>query len=126
MSEAAAGVKWMEAVPSPASEDVDVGGGWRVVGGSIVRVVEVLSQLGGPVGLARTAGLPGVVEKVQGLLQSESKAWGVSAKVWNQHGSDENLWSVSGVSKEAEDAGVVDRLRVHVVAGVGTADVVDW
>ena len=106
--EAAGGVRRMEAVLSPAGEDVDVGGGWRVVGGSIVRTVEVVSRLGGSVGRARTAGLPGVVEKVQGLLRSESKAWGVSAKVWNQHGSDKILWSVSGVIKEAEDAAVVD------------------
>ena len=48
------------------------------------------------------------------------------AKVWNQHGSDEILWSVTGVSKEAGDAGVVDWLRVNIAAVVGTADVVDW
>ena len=55
----------MEAVSSPTSEDFDVGGGWRVVGGSVVRKVEVVSQLVGLVGCARTASLPGVVKKVQ-------------------------------------------------------------
>ena len=50
VSEAAEGVKRVEAVPPPASGDVDVGGGWRVVGGSIVRKVEIVSRLGGPVG----------------------------------------------------------------------------
>ena len=74
VAEAAEGVKWVEAVPSPTSEDMDVRGGWRVVGGSIVRRVEVVSRLGSPVGRAGTAGLPGVVEKVLGLLQNESKA----------------------------------------------------
>ena len=64
VAEAAAGVKGVEAIPSPASEDMDVGGGWRVVGGSVVRKVEIVSRLGGPVGHARTAGLPEVVEKV--------------------------------------------------------------
>ena len=124
VAEAAAGVRRVETVPS--CEDVDVGGGWRVVGGGIVSKVEVVSRLGGPVGRARTDGLPGVVEKVQGCLRSESKAWGVSAKVWNQHASDEILWSVSGLSKDAEDTEVVDRLRVNVMAAVGKADVVDW
>ena len=46
-----------------------------------MRKVEVMSQLGSPVGCSRTAGLPGIVEKVQRLMRSESKAWGVSAKV---------------------------------------------
>ena len=96
VAEAAAGVKRVEAVPSPASEDVDVGGGWRVFGGSIVRRVEVVSRLVGPVGRARTAGLSGMVEKVRALLRSGSSGWGVSAKVWSQHGSDEILWTVSG------------------------------
>ena len=91
VSEAAEGVKWVEAVPSPATEDIDVGGGWRVVGGSVVRRVEVVSCLGGPVGRARTAGLPGVVEKVQALIRSGSRVWGVSAKVWSQYGSNEIL-----------------------------------
>ena len=83
VAEAAEGVKRAEAVPSPASEDVDVGGGWRVVGGSVVKKVEVVSRLGGPVGRTRTAGLPGVVEKVQALFRSWSFRWGVSAKVWS-------------------------------------------
>ena len=126
VSEAAEGVNRAEAVPSPASEDVDVGGGWRVVGGSVVRKVEVVSRLGGPVGHARTAGLPGVVETVQSLLRSGSKAWGVSVKVWGQHESDEILWTVSGVGKEVEDAEVVSLLRVNVAAAVGEAEVVDW
>ena len=83
VSEATEGVKRVEAIPSPASEDVDVGGGCRVVGGSVVRKVEVVSWLAGPIGRARTAGLPGVMERVQTLLRSGSKAWGVSAKVWS-------------------------------------------
>ena len=126
VAEAAAGVKRAEAVPSPASEDVDVGGGWRVVGGSVVRKVEVVSRLGGPVGRARTAGLSEVVEKVRALLRSGSSGWGVSAKVWSQHGSDEILWSVSGVGKAVKDSEVLDRLRVNVVVVVGAAEVVDW
>ena len=81
VSEAAEGVKQAEAVPSPASEDMDVGGGWRVVGGSVVRKVEIVSRLGGPVGRARTAGLAAVVEQVQALFRSEFLGWGVSAKV---------------------------------------------
>ena len=64
VAEATVGVKRVEAIPSPASEDVDVGGGWRVVGGNVVRKVEILSRLGGPVGRARIAGLPKLVEKV--------------------------------------------------------------
>ena len=56
-----------------------------------MRKVEVVSRLGGPVGRARTAGLPVVVERVQTLLRSGSKAWVVSAKVWCQHGSNEIL-----------------------------------
>ena len=126
VTEAAEGIKRAEAVPSPAGEDVDVGGGWRVVGGSVVRKVEVVSRLGGPVGRARTAGLPKVVEEVQALLRSGSLGWGVSAKVWSQHGSDEILWTVSGVGKSVEDAEVVNRLKVNVVAAVGAAEVVDW
>ena len=78
--EAAVGVKRVEDVPSPAGEDADVGGGWRVVGGCVVRKVEVIARLVGPVGRARTAGLPEVVEKVQALVCAGSHAWGVSAK----------------------------------------------
>ena len=84
-------MKGVEAVPSPASEDVDVGGGWRVVVGSVVRRVEVVSQLGSPIGRARTAGLPEVVEKVQTLVRSRSLRWGVTARVWSQHENDEIL-----------------------------------
>ena len=120
--EAAAGVQRVEAVPSPASDDVDVGGGWRVVGGSVIRKVEVVSRLGGPVGRARTAGLPGVVEKLQALLRNESLGWGVSPKVWSQHRSDEILWTVSGVGKAVGDIAVIDWLRVNVVAMVGEAE----
>ena len=83
VAEAAASVKRVEVIPSPASEDVDVGGSWRVVGGSVVRVIEIVSRLGGPVGHARTAGLPKLAEEVQTLLQSGSLGWGVSAKVWS-------------------------------------------
>ena len=64
VAEAAVGVKRVGAIPSPASEDMDVGGGWRVVGGNVVRRVEIVSRLGGPVGRARTAGLPKLVEEV--------------------------------------------------------------
>ena len=85
-----------------------------------------MSRLGGPVGRARTAGLQEVVGKVQDLLRSGSSGWGVSAKVWSQHGSNEILWTVSGVRKEVEDSEVLDRLRVNVVAVVGAAEVVDW
>ena len=56
-------------------------GGWRVVGGRVVRKVEVVSRLGSPVGRARTAGLTGIKEKVQALVRSGSLGWGVSAKV---------------------------------------------
>ena len=59
VAEAAEGVKRAEAIPSPACEDVDVGGGWRGVGGSVVRKVEVVSRLVNPVGRVRTMGLPG-------------------------------------------------------------------
>ena len=126
VAEAAASVKRVEAIPSPASEDVDVGGGWRVVGGNVVRKVEVVARLGGPVSRARTSGLPAVVEKVQALLRSGSSGWGVSAKVWSQHGSDEILWTVSGVGKAVKDSEVLDRLRVNVVVAVGPTEVVDW
>ena len=126
VAEAAASVKRVEAIPSPASEDVDVGGGWRVVGGNVVRKVEIVSRLGGPVGHARTEGLSGVVEKVQALLRSGSSGWGVSAKVWSQHGSGEILWTVSGVGRAVKDSEVMDRLRVNVIVAVGPAEVVDW
>ena len=125
VSEAVEGVKRAEAVPSSASEDVDVGGGWRVVGGNVVRRVEVVSRLGGPVGRARTAGLSGVVEKVQALFRSESLGWGVSAKLWSQHGSDEILWTISGVGKAVGDSVVLDYLRMNVVVVVDAAEVVD-
>ena len=72
VSEAAAGVKQAEAVLSSRNEDVDVGGRWRVVGGSLVRKVEVVSRLVSPVGRVRTTGLPEVVEKVQGLVWARS------------------------------------------------------
>ena len=36
------------------------------------------------------------------------------------------MWTVSGVGKAFEDSEVLDRLRVNVVASVGTAEVVDW
>ena len=126
VAEAAASVRRVEAIPSPVGEDVDVGGGWRVVGGSVVWKVEVVSRLGGPVGRARTAGLPGMVGKVQDLLRSGSLGWGVSAKVWNKHGSDEILWTVSGVEKATEDSVVLERLRVNVAAAVDATEVVDW
>ena len=126
VAKAAEGVERAVGVPSPTSEDVDVGGGWRVVGGSVVRRVEVVSRFGGPVGRTRTAGLPKLVEEVQALLRSESMGWGVSAKVWSKHGCDEVLWTVSGVGKSVGDSGVLDRLKMNVVAAVGTAEVVDW
>ena len=72
VAEAAESVKRVKAIPSPASEDVDVGGGWRVLVGNVVRKVEIVSRLRGPVGRARTAGLPKLVEEVQTLLQGES------------------------------------------------------
>ena len=80
VAEAVANVEEVEAVPSPAREDVDVGGGWRVVGGSVVGKVEEVSWLGGPVGRARMAGLSGVVEKVQALIRTGSKAWGIPSR----------------------------------------------
>ena len=46
--------------------------------------------------------------------------------MWNQHGSDEILWTVSGVGKTVEDSKVLDRLMVNVVVVVGAAEVVDW
>ena len=92
----------------------------------MVRKVEVVSRISGPVGRARTAGLPGVVEKTQALLRSRSQAWGVSAKVWSQHGSDEILWTVLGVGKVVVDAEVVYHLKVCVESMVGTSEVVDW
>ena len=95
-----------------------------MVGCSVVRKVEVVSRLGGPVGRARTAGLPEVVEKVQALIRSGSRAWGVSVKVWCQYGSDEILWIVSEVGKTVKDAEVVDCPRVCVEAMVGTGKVV--
>ena len=88
--------------------------------------VEVVSRLDGPIGRARTSGLPGVVEKVQALTRSGSVGWGVSATVWSQHGSDKILWTVSGVGKVVRESEVLERLRVNVVAAVGTADMVDW
>ena len=96
VADAAASVKRVEAVPSSASEDVDVGGGCRVVGGSVVRKVEVVSRLGGPVGRARTAGLPRVVGKVQTFLRSGSLGWGVSAKVWSKHGAARSFGRFGG------------------------------
>ena len=91
VAEGAERVKRVEAIRSPDSEVVDMGGGWRVVGGSMVRRVEVVSRLGSPVGRARTAGLHVAVEKVQSLLRSGSLGWGISARVWNKHMSDEIL-----------------------------------
>ena len=126
VAEAVEGVKRVGAVASPASEDVDVGGGLREVGGSVERKVEVVSRLGGPGGRARTAGLPEVVERMKGLLRSESLGWGVSAKLWSQHGSDEILWTVSGVGRTVGDSELLNRLNVNVVASVGAAEVLDW
>ena len=94
-----------------------------MVGGSVVRKVEVVSRLVSPVGRVRTAGLSGVVEKVQGLVRARSRGWGIFAKVWGQHGSDEILWMVSGMGKVVEDAVVLDDLRVCVESVVGTAEV---
>ena len=88
--------------------------------------MEVVSRLGGPVGRTRTAGLPGVVEKVQALVWSRFQAWGISAKVWGVHGSDEILWSVSGVGEGVSDVEVVDWLLVGVEAVVGSPEVVCW
>ena len=110
VTEAVGGIEQAKAVPSPAREDVDVGEGWRVVGGRVVRRVEVVSRLGGPLGRVRTAGLLGVVEKVQALIRSRFEVWGVSANVWSAYGSYEILWTVSGVGAEIADAEVVDRL----------------
>ena len=124
--EAAAGVEGVEAVPSPAGEDVEVGGGWRVVGGNVVREVEVVSRLGGPVGRVRTAGLSKVVGRVLTTVRSGSMSWGVSAKVWSQHGSNEILWTVSGVAKVVGDAEMMQCLRVGVEAVVGPGEVVCW
>ena len=47
-------------------------------------------------------------------------------RVWSQHGSDEILWTVSGVGRVVKDAEVLGRLRVNVVAAVGEEEVVDW
>ena len=116
----------MDAVPSPASDDIDVRGGWRVVGGSVVRKVEVESRLGGPIGHVWTAGLQEVVGKVQALVRSGSRSWGISAKVWSQHGSNVILWTSSGVGKVVEDKEVVNRLRVSVESVVGTEEVACW
>ena len=124
VTEAAANVERAEAVPSLAREEVDVGEGWRVVGGKVVRRVEVVSWLSGPIGCARSAGLSEVVEKVQALIRSGFQTWGISAKVWGAHGSDEILWTVSGVGEGVRDAEVVDRWRVIVEASVGTEEVV--
>ena len=126
VSEAAAGVERVEAVPSSASEDVDVGGGWRVVGGRVVRKVEVVSRLDGPIGRARTAGLLSVVEKVHALVRCGSVACSVSTKVWSQHRSDEILWAVTGMDKMVGNVEVLERLRVGVEATVGTEEVVCW
>ena len=46
--------------------------------------------------------------------------------MWSQHGSNEVLWTVSGVEKSEVDSDVLDRLRVNVVAVVDTAEVVEW
>ena len=97
-----------------------------MVGGKVVRRVEIVSQLSSHVGRARTAGLTGVVEKVQGLVWSCFQALGISPKMWGAHGSDEILWVVSGVGMEVADAEVVDRLRVSVEAVVGVGKVVCW
>lgn len=43
VTEAVASVERAEAILSPPGEDVDVGEGWRVVGGKVVRRVEVVS-----------------------------------------------------------------------------------
>ena len=66
------------------------------------------------------------MEKVHALVCSGSRALSISAKVWNQHGSDKILCIVSGVGKGVEDIKVVDLLKVNVVAAVVTAEVVDW
>ena len=43
-----------------------------MVGGSVVRKVEVVSRLVSPVGRVRTTGLPRVVDKVQSLVRARS------------------------------------------------------
>ena len=67
-----------------------------------------------------------MVGKVPALIRSGSWGWGVSAKVWSQHGADEILWSVSGVGKAVAHSEVLDRLRVNVVVAVGATEVIDW
>lgn len=61
---------------------------------------------------------------MQALGQSSFQAWGISAKVWSAHGSDEILWSVSAVEESVTDTEVVSQLRVSVEATVGTEEVV--
>ena len=46
--------------------------------------------------------------------------------MWSQHGSDEILWTVSGVGKVTGDGEVLDDLRVFMESVVGTAEVMCW
>ena len=52
----------------PAALEVVTEGAWQAVGGVVMRRVEVVVRLNGPVGQERTVGLKGVVEKVQFLV----------------------------------------------------------
>ena len=67
---------------APAAPEVVTEGAWQAVGGVVTRKVEVVVRLNGPVGRERTAGLKGVVEKVQFLVRESGwVAWNVGALV---------------------------------------------
>ena len=105
---------------APAATKVVSVGAWQVVGGVVTRKVEVVVRLNGPVGRERTAGLKGVVEKVQLLVRESGRmSWGVAAVVWTEHAADEVLWRFTGVGRDVSDEEVRKELADDVAAVVG-------
>ena len=122
MVQASAELKKLEEA-TPAAPKVVSAGAWQAVGGVVTRKVEVVVRLNGPVGRERTAGLKGVVEKLQLLVrESERMSWGVAAVVWTKHAADEVLWRVTGVGRDTSDEDVrkelADDVAAVVVAGL--------
>ena len=90
------------------------------MGGVVTGKVEVVVRLNEPVGRERTAGLKGMVEKVQLLVrESERVSWGVAAVVWTEHAADEVLRRVTGVERDTSNEDVRKELADDVAAVVG-------
>ena len=103
----------------PAAPEVVTEGAWQGVGGVVTRRVEVVVRLHGPVGRDRTAGLKGVVEKVQFLVKESGRvSWNVGALVWTEHAADEILWRITGVGRDTSDEVVRKEVADDVTAVV--------